>query len=171
MIGLKRGTVRLAPHYPKWVEIFEREKRRILQGTGSLIVDIEHTGSTSVPGLRAKPIIDMTAGVRRLKDVNDLIKPLAEIGYGFYRKFGRQTLFAKGPDSKRTHYLHVMKYRGAKYKRDLLFRDFLRNHPEKAKLYAGLKKELAKKYPSDREKYTIGKKLFIEETIRLAKRS
>lgn len=171
MIGLKRGTVKLVPHDKKWNVAFEREKNKLMAKVGSIVVDIQHIGSTAIVGIYAKPIIDMSAGVRRLKDAKKLVKPLDKLGYHFYKKFDQQILFAKGADAKRTHYLHVMRYKGAKWKSDALFRDYLLAHPARATAYANLKKKLAKQYPTDREKYTAGKNLFIKTTLRLAKRS
>lgn len=168
MLGLKRGTVKLVPYHKRWTAAFEREKKRLLARAGGLIVEVRHIGSTAVPGMHAKPIIDMAAGVRNMKDAKKLIKPLAKMGYNFYKKFGQQILFAKGPDAKRTHYLHVMKWNGAKWKNDHLFREFLVSHPARAKAYAALKKKLAKRYPDDRERYTSGKKPFIKATLKLA---
>ena len=169
MIGLKRGIVKLASHDKKWAVAFEREKKNLMKSIGRFVVDIQHVGSTAVKGIHAKPIIDMSAGLRKLSDAKKLLKPLAKLGYNFYRQFDQQTLFAKGPDAKRTHYLHVMRYKGAKWKSDALFRDYLLTHPARAKAYADLKKKLAKKYPADREKYTAGKNSFIKATLRLAR--
>ena len=97
------------------------------------------------------------------------IKPLDALGYHFYKKFQQQILFAKGPDKKRTHYLHAMKYNDAKWQSDLLFRDFLRMHPARAKDYTRLKQRLAKQYPNDREQYTAGKKSFIDKMKKMAR--
>ncbi len=168
MLGLKRGTVKLVPYHKRWASAFQREKKRLLASVGDLVVEVRHIGSTAVPGLHAKPIIDMSAGIRNMKDAGKLVKPLAKLGYNFYKKFGQQVLFAKGPDAKRTHYLHVMKWNGAKWKSDRLFREFLVRNPARAKAYAALKKKLAKRYPDDREKYSAGKKAFIEATLKLA---
>ena len=170
MIGLKRGTVKLVPHHKQWATAFEREKKRLLVNLGNIVIAIQHIGSTAIPGIHAKPIIDMSAGVRKFKDAQELVGPLSKMGYNFYRKFGKQILFARGPDRRRTHYLHVMKYNGVKWKNDLLFREFLLKYPARAKAYATLKEKLAKRYPGDREKYTAGKHLFIEKTLGLAKR-
>lgn len=169
MLGLKRGTVKLRPYHKEWPVEFEKERQRLLAGLGSLLVDIQHIGSTSVPGLTAKPILDMSVGVRRFKDAKRLIKPLRELGYGFDRHFRYQLFFAKGPDAKRTHYLHVMRYNGSKWKSDALFREYLCNHPGRARAYATLKTKLAKQYPGERQKYSDGKDLFIKDTLRLAK--
>ena len=111
----------------------------------------------------------MSAGVKSLTDAEKLIKPLAELGYNFYKRFDKQVLFAKGPDHKRTHYLHVMKFNGAKWKDDLLFRDFLIKNPKEANEYAGFKSKLAKLYPENRDKYTEGKDIFIKKVLKVAK--
>lgn len=165
-IGLKRGTVKVIPYQKEWAIEFEKEKKRILKVCGDKIVALEHIGSTSIPGLAAKPIIDIAVGITKLKDANTLLKPLETIGYHFYKGFQRQRLFvAKGPDEKRTHYLHVMRYNGVKWKVDQLFRDHLRSHPQEVERYGQLKKRLAQAYPEDRQKYSDGKDAFIKSTI------
>jgi len=170
MIGLKRDSVKLHPYEAKWSLEFEKEKERILKKVGDLVVDVQHIGSTSVPGLTAKPIIDLSVGVRRFKDARKLTPALRALGYGFDRKFQHQLFFAKGSDSKRTHYLHVMKYQGAKWNNDAFFRHYLRSHPARAKAYARLKIKLAKQYPSERQKYSNGKDVFIKETLQLGRK-
>jgi len=169
MIGLKRGTVKLNSNSSGWSRAFAAEKNRILKASRGIILNIQHIGSTAVKGLLAKPIIDMTAGVHSMHEAKKLIEPLASLGYRFYKKFGAQILFAKGPDEKRTHYLHVMKYNGHKWRRDLRFRDYLRTHPARLKQYAQLKRKLASLYPKEREKYTAGKDEFIKQTIEFAR--
>ena len=170
MIGLKRGIVKITPHQKQWETAFETEKKNLLKALGNRVVDIQHIGSTSVPGLPAKPIIDISIGLRRFKDARKLLKPMEKAGYGFYKKFQQQILFAKGPDSRRTHYVHVMRYRGAKWTTDMLFRDYLRTHPRRVKAYAMLKLRLAKQFANDRGKYSDGKNRFIKETLQLSKR-
>lgn len=165
-IGLKRGTVKVVPYQKKWAVEFEKERARILAVCGDKVMAVEHIGSTSVPGLAAKPIIDIAIGVKRLKDAPKLLKPLKEIGYAFSRDFPRQRLFvAKGPEENRTHYLHLMRYQGAKWQSDQLFRNHLRTHPNTVEQYTKLKQKLAKNYPNDRQKYTEGKDKFIKGVI------
>lgn len=98
-IGLKRGTVRLAPYNPMWQELFEVEKITLLNHVGNYISEIEHIGSTSVPGLSAKPIIDMIAAVKDLSVYTQLIEPLTKLGYEFMpeRVFSDRVFFPKGP--------------------------------------------------------------------------
>ncbi|OGG59040.1 hypothetical protein A2765_06590 [Candidatus Kaiserbacteria bacterium RIFCSPHIGHO2_01_FULL_56_24] len=170
MIGLKRGDVKLLSHRKEWQREFERQKTRILKKLDNVVVDVQHIGSTAVPGIKAKPIIDMVIGVRRLKDANKLVKTLRGLGYKFDRAFQHQKFFVKGLDSRRTHYLHVMRYNGAKWRSDKLFRDYLITHPTRAKAYSRLKMQLAKKYPNERQKYSDNKDGFIKDTIRLAKK-
>ena len=170
-VGLKRGTVKVVPYKKKWVDQFEKEKAQILEVCGDKIVAVEHIGSTSVPGLAAKPIIDIAVGVKRLKDAEQLLKPLSKIGYHFYKQSQRQSLFvAKGPDENRTHYLHAMRYKGAKWNNDQLFRDYLRSHPKEVERYSKLKAKLAKIHPDDRQAYSDDKNTFIKSVISKARK-
>lgn len=171
MIGLKRGTVKIYPYSLKWQKEFEKEKKRLLNALGDKVIDIQHIGSTSVPGLDAKPIIDLSIGIRRFKDAEKLVKPLSKLGYYFERKFQKQRFFAKGPEIKRTHYLHIMRYNGVKWKNDKMFRDYLKTHPKRVFEYVNLKKRLAEKFPNDRQRYSEGKNNFIKETLALALKS
>jgi len=170
MIGLKRGTVKLVPHDKKWHAAFEREKKALLKNIGDVAIDVQHVGSTAIKGISAKPIIDISVGVNKLSDAKKLIKPLSQIGYRFYDTHRDRIFFAKGPERRRTHHLHVMRYNSIKWKSDMLFRDYLSAHPPCAKAYANLKTKLAKRYSEDREKYTVGKDRFINTTLKLAKR-
>ena len=165
-IGLKCGTVKIVLYKKQWNKEFIKEKACILSVCGDRIIAIEHIGSTSVPGLSAKPIIDIAVGIKRLKDAEELLKPLRKIGYNFYRKFQRQRLFvAKGPDEKRTHYLHVMRYKGTKWQTDQFFRNYLRTHPKEVERYTNLKEKLSKLHTDDRQSYADGKNAFIKSVI------
>src|SRR5258708_935131 len=122
MIGLKRGIVRLLPHNPTWILIFEKEKQFLLSKLGDLIIDIQHIGSTAIPGIPAKPIIDISIGIKSMKNSKSFIKLFKKLGYEYRPDFGGpniQLLFVKGPETLRTHYLHLMKYAGAIWKNDL----------------------------------------------------
>jgi GrpB-like predicted nucleotidyltransferase (UPF0157 family) len=170
-IGLKRGTVKVIPYRKQWVTEFEKEKTRILNVCGKKIVAVEHIGSTSIPGLVSKPIIDIAVGIPRLKDAKQLLPILKKLGYHFYKDFQRQRLFvAKGPNERRTHYLHVMRYNGVKWNSDQLFRNYLRNHPKKVKEYSRLKKKLSKTFSEDRDAYSAGKNDFIKSVIEKVRR-
>lgn len=173
-MGLKRGTVRLVPHSRRWTSLFEREKRRLLAVLKGSVIDIQHIGSTSIPGIPAKPIIDILIGIRSMKDSKKFIKRMRALGYEWRPKFGGehiQLLFVKGKESNRTHYLHLMKYGGSLWKNDLLFRDYLRTHKNRSMEYAALKIRLATRHADDRATYTKSKARFILNTIKLARRS
>jgi GrpB-like predicted nucleotidyltransferase (UPF0157 family)/broad-specificity NMP kinase len=178
MIGLKRGTVKLASHNPKWKELFKEEKRLLKRTFGDVVIAIEHIGSTAIPGIPAKPIIDMDVGVKSLKIARNMKEKFEKLGYK-HRPFmpGRtkeelkwQELYVKGSEEKRTFHAHVTVYGNDYWKNDLLFCAYLRKNPARAKQYAKLKQALVKKYGKDRRKYTKNKEQFIRETLQLAKR-
>ena len=173
MFGLKRGTVRLMPHDRKWKLIFERERKRLAKKLRGLVIDIQHVGSTAIVGIPAKPIIDISMGVPNMRSAKKLVKLLTPLGYKLRPEFGgsnTQLLFVRGPERRRTHYLHVMKYNGKMWKNDVLFRDHLRGNRSLARTYAALKKKLAKRYADDRASYTARKSKFILATIKKARK-
>lgn len=178
MIGLKRGTVKLVPHNPKWAELFEEEKRLLKNTFGDTIIAIEHIGSTAIAGIPAKPIIDMNIGVESLGVARSMKEELEKLGYE-HRPFvpGHtkeelkwEELYVKGPETKRTHYAHVTVYGNNYWKTHLLFRDYLRENPARAQQYAQLKEELAQKYPEDRGTYTENKEPFVNKTLEMARK-
>jgi GrpB-like predicted nucleotidyltransferase (UPF0157 family) len=178
MIGLKRGTVKLVPHNPKWAELFEEEKQLLIKTFGDTILAIEHIGSTAIPGIPAKPIIDINVGVESLDAARNMKEKFEKLGYE-HRPFvpGKtkddlkwQELYVKGPEARRTHHVHVTVLGNNYWKNDLLFRDFLRKNPERAKQYANLKEALAQKHADDRGTYTKSKEQFISETLEMAKK-
>lgn len=178
MIGLKRGTVKLVPHNTKWAELFEKEKRLLKKTFGDTILAIEHIGSTAILGIPAKPIIDINIGVESLNIARSMKEKFEKLGYE-HRPFvlGKtkddlkwRELYVKGPESKRTHHVHVTVFGNNYWKNDLLFRDYIRKNLIRAKQYVELKEELAKKHADDRGKYTQNKEQFINDTLEMAKR-
>ena len=151
---------------------YEAEKARILAAIGRWLVAIEHVGSTAVPGLGAKPIIDITAAIRSLSDTPQCVEPLRAIGYEYVPEFEadlpERRYFRKGPPEDHYH-LHMVEQTSEFWARHLLFRDTLRAHPEVAREYERLKRELAARFGSDREGYTDAKTEFIESTIAKAR--
>ena len=171
MLGLKRETVILTKHHGEWAAAFEEEKSNLEKLVGDVAVDIQHFGSTAIPGLSAKPIIDILMAVRSLRDVGKIRAALERAGYE-YRANGSddtQVLFAKGPEVKRTHYLHITAFDSLGWRNPLAFRDYLRAHPEEAKRYEELKQKLAARHSNDRAKYTAGKKDYFEEIFSRAR--
>lgn len=172
MVGLKRGTVRLVPYDFHWKKEFKEERKILKKVLGDKAVDIQHVGSTSIPGMRAKPIIDISVGVKSMRGSENLIPLFEAVGYEYRPNFGGadiQLLFVRGEEKNRTHYIHVMKYKGSIWNNDLLFRDFLKTHKDWAEKYSLLKENLANKFANDRGKYTASKAEFIHKIIELAK--
>lgn len=171
-VGLMRGTVRLLPYDDAWSRLFENEKKRLLTSLGNIIIEVEHTGSTSIPGLAAKPLIDMMASMKALSDYREVIRPLGELGYEFMpeRVFVDRVFFPKGPREDRTFYLSLVEQGSKQWVETLLFRDYLRAHAAKRDEYQHLKESLAQRFPNDRELYTKGKEEFINSVLEIAAR-
>lgn len=166
-IGLKRGTVSLVEYQPAWAVAFKNEKKQLQVVLGDYISDIEHVGSTSVPGLAAKPIIDMVAAIDDLSVYKQLIEPLTAIGYEYMpeRVFNDRVFFPKGPRENRTHHLSLVVKNSDGWKKTLAFRDYLRNNIAAKDRYQALKTELAAKYPNDRASYTKAKEHLIRDIL------
>lgn len=166
-LGLKRGTVRVVTYQPAWTEAFEKEKQQLQDALGDNVSDIEHIGSTSVPGLAAKPIIDMIAAVDDLSVYKQLIEPLTALGYEFMpeRVFADRVFFPKGPRENRTHHLSLAVKDSDQWRKTITFCDYLRNNTPARSKYQALKTELATKYPNDRASYTKAKEQLIEQLL------
>jgi len=158
------------PHSELWHQLFAEEETQLRNAIGAQVVAIEHVGSTAVCGLAAKPIIDIAVAVREIADAEKCVTQLAGIGYKSRGELGipGRRYFTKG--DPRTHHLHLVELDGALWRSHLLFRDYLRQHPEVAKEYENLKTELARKYAENREAYTEGKAAFIEDVLKAASR-
>ena len=171
MLGLKRGTVTLCPHETEWERVAAGTIRMLKTVFGTQAADIQHVGSTSIRGIRAKPILDIAVAVRDMEAVRDLIPALEEIGVIFRGEdHPGEYLFVMGDFGKdtRTHHIHVCPAEGEDWKNYLNFRDYMNAHPEKAAAYDRLKGELAEKYALDRGSYTAGKATFIAGILREA---
>jgi len=112
MIGLQRKIVKLVPYSPEWPRLFAQEERLLRAAIGAYVVDIQHVGSTAIPGMEAKPIIDIAVALRRLEDVEKCIEPLERLGYEYDEEHPDRHFFVKGDPSRRTHYLHMVEQRG-----------------------------------------------------------
>jgi GrpB-like predicted nucleotidyltransferase (UPF0157 family) len=159
-------AVRLVEYSSLWPGIYQDEADRLRRLFPDSIVGIEHIGSTAVPGMSAKPIIDIMAGLKSLDEADALLKQLCMSDYTTSAEFNaaltdsRWLMKQKG--GHRTHHLHLVVHNGDKWKRRLQFRENLRKHPLIALEYARLKSDLAVKYKCDREGYTKAKTEFIE---------
>jgi GrpB-like predicted nucleotidyltransferase (UPF0157 family) len=159
-------TIVVTDYDPQWPTIFEALRDRAAAVLGHLALAIEHVGSTSVPGLAAKPIIDLDVIVRSPDDVLVAIERLATIGYvhrGDLGIAGREA-FSQPPDLP-DHHLYVCPLGGRELPRHLAFRDYLRTHPEAAEAYAALKRAAATRFPNDIDAYLDAKTVFIEAIL------
>jgi len=165
--------IMLAPYDSRWPYLFEEEAAHVRSLLDDLVTRIEHIGSTAVPGLPAKPIIDLLVGVRSLDAAKQQAVPVLEaIGYSYWRDNPNpQRMFlVKGlpPHGPRTHHIHMVEPTSAEWER-LLFRDYLREHADEARRYETLKRELAAQFPGDREAYTDGKAQYIAAVMAKAR--
>ena len=156
----------VVPYNPKWREAFEAESKRIAQALGDNIAAIHHIGSTAIPAIHAKPIIDFLVEVKDINRVDEQSESLVKMGYEVMGEFGipgRRYFRKNNSDGIRTHQIHTFEAGFAEIERHLAFRDYMIAHPEDAKKYSDLKRELARKYPDDYESYMDGKDALIKE--------
>ena len=158
---------------PQWPSLFEEEKARLLAVVGDHIEDIQHIGSTAVPGLGAKPIIDIQMSLRDLALVEKCVGPLESIGYEYLGEYGvpGRHFFhkpARKPFAERTHHLQIVEKGGEEWRKVLLLRDCLRAHPEVAQQYHLLKRALASQFGTDRVGYTEAKTAFVRSALEKA---
>jgi GrpB-like predicted nucleotidyltransferase (UPF0157 family) len=162
-LGLEPGINRLVDYNPLWPQAFAEEAARIRAALGAGALAIEHYGSTAVPGLRAKPILDLLIGVAEIDQGLEFIEPMARLGYDYAGGQGipEHHIFGKG--RARTHLAHVVVHDGEQWLKSLAFRDRLRSDPAVRAAYEALKLRLAAT-ASDRADYTAGKAAFIART-------
>lgn len=158
----------IVPYDPRWPEIYEREAAAIRQALAGRLLAIEHIGSTAVPGLGAKPIVDVMAGVRSLAEADRCREPLARIGYAFdpepLTRLPDDRVFARWQQGRKTVHLHVTPYGGSFWTEKLQFRDVLRTNAETARRYEALKRSLAPRF-SDGPSYSAAKTTFIQAAL------
>lgn len=148
----------------KWVQNYNDEAEKLREIFKGELVDIHHIGSTAVPQLKAKPIIDIMPVVRNIEHVDAFNKRMIEIGYEPLGEFGMRgrRYFRKGGED-RTHQVHIFQQDNLlDIERHLAVRDYLRSHEQEAALYGELKEQLAKKFPRDIEGYSDGKNEFVK---------
>lgn len=159
----------VVPYDPAWPLLFEEEKANLLADIGQYVISLEHMGSTAVPGLAAKPVIDILIGVRSLEDAPLFIPPLVYRGYEYIPQyettFPERRYLHRIVEGQHTHHLHIVEPTSEFYRTQLSFRDYLRAHPNVCKEYATLKFRLAKKFHNDREAYTDAKADFIQGVL------
>jgi GrpB-like predicted nucleotidyltransferase (UPF0157 family) len=161
----------LAPHSATWASAFEREAAEIEAAFQDLPIELHHIGSTAIPGIVAKPVIDMLGVVPSLEELDARAHHLEPLGYEGLGEFGipgRRYFRKDAPDGVRTHQLHAFAVGSPEIQRHLDFRDYLRAFPAEAAAYAVLKQSLASRHGSDMRAYSEGKTEFIRRVERIA---
>ena len=176
-LGIPRSKAVVVPYDPNWPVLFVEERWRILGAVGHIVAGVHHVGSTSIPGMAAKPILDIAVLLHEFEDGERCIEPLERIGYvhkGLDDDIPGDRHFVKGHPPResssdgeviRTHVLHMYTLDSPIRRNHFAFRDYLIAHPEVADEYARLKLILADKHPKDRESYRVGKDSFIEGVL------
>lgn len=165
ILGLASGHVALARAHDAWAAEFVEERARILAAIGRQVVGVEHVGSTSIPQVPAKPILDIMVGVEDFEEARRCVAPMVALGYAYRGENGipRRHYFVKG--DPRTHHVHMVEARSEDWRLALRFRDLLRTRPEVAREYAHEKERLAKLHSGDREGYQRGKGKMVEKIL------
>lgn len=170
-ISLKRGTVAVEPHRIEWDIAAQEVMNKLKDILQEDIVDLQHIGSTSIKNICAKPIIDIVVGVNsfdRIMAHNEELKA-SDIVYRRQDHPGRHLYVCYDTENDiQTHFIHVVIYGEKQWNNYLNMRDYLDAHKDKAKEYSDLKERLAKMFPQDRQAYTNGKSLLIENILQSA---
>ncbi len=158
----------IADYNPAWPKSFDIEKEQLLTAIGNYVAAIEHIGSTAVPGLGAKPVLDIMIGVRTLAEADRYcVEPIIQLGYDYVKVFEKDTPFRRyfrknTRDGTRTHQIHLVEYGSGWWKRHLAFRDYLRVHGDARQAYEQLKRDLATREFGTGSEYANAKTDFIK---------
>lgn len=167
--GPELKGVRVEPYSPLWPQMFKEESIRIRSILKNEVTEVHHIGSTAIPGMSAKPVIDMLPVVKDIMRVDECNESFMRQGYeprGEYGLAGRR-YFVKGkPES--THHVHIYQEGDPAIVRHIAFRDYMITHPSAANAYGVLKENLAQQHAEDRNAYIDGKASFVQEHERLA---
>ncbi|MFC4448656.1 GrpB family protein [Halorussus aquaticus] len=160
-------TIEIVDYDPAWPVRFEREADRMAEILGDRVVSIEHIGSTAVPGLAAKPIVDIVPVVADVDDGEVCARRLAEAGYYRSHKDRGDDWIELGreADDGQEFNVHIRPRDSERLRRNLLLRDYLRDHPDAHEEYARVKREAAAKHPEDPDAYTRAKSAVIESIL------
>ncbi|MBP3284682.1 MAG: YfcE family phosphodiesterase [Clostridia bacterium] len=173
LLGVEINTVVLQEYNPKYKELFEKEKANLLKYLGDEVVQIEHIGSTSMPGIVSKPIIDIVVAVKDLGKIGEIEKILTEKGYiykGPISAIDDRYQFLVGNSIKRDYHIYFTELNSEVWYKFVLYRDYMLSHPEELKQYEMLKMKLAKLYPNDRRNYLKHKQVYINEIHKKARK-
>ena len=165
------NPVVIVDYDPDWPLLYAQEKRELLNILGSVALEIEHIGSTSIPGCGAKPILDIAVGINALSDIDPCVEKLRELGYEDCHidpKFARR-MFSKGPFNEGTRHLQFSRPDSVGWQDAILFRDYLRSHPELAEEYTRVKREAAARHGNELWGYYEDKGPWIESVMAKAR--
>jgi GrpB-like predicted nucleotidyltransferase (UPF0157 family) len=168
------GKIEIVPYDPGWPAAFEAEAARLRARLKTLAVRIDHHGSTAIPGLAAKPIIDIQVSVAALEPLSAYDATLEDLGYTHVPHADDSfcPFFHRPRQWPHSHHVHVVEKGGREERRTLAFRDYLRDHPEVAREYEDLKRAVAATIvaadPESQEQYAAAKTDFIERVVRVA---
>lgn len=160
----------VVPHNPQWSREYLEEATKLAILFVEELLGIYHIGSTAIPMIQAKPIIDILLEVRDLARIELYYPQMAESGYEALGEFGLpgRRFFTRGGNLHRTHNIHIFQTGDPEIERCLNFRDYLIAHPAEAMIYSEMKRTLAQQFPADITSYVHGKDAFIKEVIRKA---
>lgn len=164
-MGLKNGTVSLEENYTKWEKMFKKEKQKLEEIFGKIAIKIEHIGSTSIKGIKAKPIVDIAVGINDFNDIENLREKLKSL-YAIKEENPDEILLIKEENNITYFLIHIMNVNSKRYNDAIIFRDYIKNNYEKMKEYEDLKIKLTKQYSNDRKMYTKLKNDFIKEILK-----
>ena len=161
----------IADYDPAWPDDYARERELVAGALGALAVGIEHIGSTSIPGLGARRVIDILVGLRRMQVADEATQRLAAIGYEYVDTYdeGRRVSLAKGDAHLLHEHLHLVVHGSPQWEEPLLFRDSLRAHPEVAAAYGDLKRKLACRIRAEGGDYIEAKGPFVRSVLERAR--
>lgn len=163
---MTKRRVEVVPYHSEWKDLFEKEKQLLATIFQPHVVDIHHIGSTSVPGLSAKPIIDILLAADKLAEVDQATPQIEDVGYeakGENGIPGRRYFQKSDENGIRKVHLHAYEKGNPELHRHLVFRDYLREHPEEANRYAEVKERAAKMFEYDIESYIAEKSSLVKE--------
>jgi len=163
--------VEIVPHDPQWREAFEAEAKQVASALGENVTAVHHIGSTAIPNIYAKPVIDLLVEVRDITEVDGRSSAMESLGYEVMGEFGipgRRYFRKDNQEGIRTHQIHAFETGSAEVKRHLAFRDYVIANPDDAQRYSELKRQLADEHPQSMDRYMDGKDSFIKEIDRRA---
>ena len=163
-LGASTKRVDVVDYRPEWGDAFERESRRILTACGDTLLSVEHIGSTAVPGLAAKPCLDIMPGLRQTSDGKSIVEPMISLGYRFLGEHGMpgRWYFVLFHNDRCVVHAHAYSIDNVQWERHLFFRDYLRKNPETSHEYGELKRALQAQHENDKHAYTNAKTDFVK---------